>query len=196
MSSDRIQSLIERSARADERAFAELYDETSAYVFGILRKMLGSDDRAEDVAQEVYVQIWRSAGTYDPERSSPWTWIALLTRSRAVDRLRSDRSRDDASDDLERQPATAPLGNPGPGPAGSVEIAERSEAVRSSVASLPDEQAAALRMAFFGGLTHREIAETTSTPLGTIKSRIRTGLQKIRESLGGDPRGGSTEERR
>lgn len=188
MSSDRIPSLIDRCVQQDQRAFAELYDETAAYVFGILRKMLGSDERAEDVAQEVYVQIWRSAERFDPDRSSAWSWIALITRSRAIDRLRADRSRKETMEDLERQPSVAPQGNPEPGPARHTEISERAAAIRSSIESLPSDQAAALRMAFFGGLTHREIAETTSVPLGTIKSRIRTGLLKLRDRLAEDPR--------
>ena len=187
MSTDRIQSLIERSARGEQRAFAELYDDTAPYVFGILRKMLGSDERAEDVAQEVYVQIWRSADGFDPDRSSAWSWIALIARSRAIDRLRADRSRGEAIEGLERQPDVAPVANPGPGPQRRTEISERAATVRESIEGLPDEQAGALRMAFFGGLTHREIADTTGTPLGTVKSRIRSGLSKLHDRLSGDP---------
>lgn len=174
--------MLIRVADGDSGALAELYDATAVYVFGILRRMLWKAESAEEVAQEVYIQVWRTARGFDPQRGSAWSWLALLTRSRAIDRMRSDGSYRDAIEELARQSNAVP--------AGAVELphdsashSERAELVRAALGGLPGDQRRALEMAFFGGLTHREIAERTGTPLGTVKTRIRTALMKLRDRL-------------
>lgn len=173
-----------RVAEGETQALAELYDATSRYVFGILRRMLWSAESAEEVAQEVYLQVWKTAGSFDPQRGSAWSWLALLTRSRAIDRMRADGSYRDAVEDLQR---TATRTSMEEGTEGNhlqdIARSERAEVVHAALRDLPGDQRRALELAFFGGLSHREIAERTETPLGTVKTRIRTALLKLRERL-------------
>lgn len=176
-----IEGLLRGTAAGDRRSFAELYDETSRYVFGILLRMLADREQAEEVAQEVYLQAWRTAGSFDEQRGSGWTWLAMMTRSRALDRIRADRSYVRALDRLEIEPVPDP--NPGLEPDRDAILGDRRERARAALAGLPEEQAQALRLAFFAGLSHREIAERTGIPLGTVKTRIRTALTKLREAL-------------
>jgi RNA polymerase sigma-70 factor (ECF subfamily) len=178
-----IEGLLRGTAAGDRRSFAELYDETSPYVFGVLLRMLADREQAEEVAQEVYLQAWRTAGSFDERRGSGWTWLAMMARSRALDRIRADRSYGRALDRLEAEPATAVDENPGPDPDRETVLGNRGERARAALNALPEEQSQALRLAFFGGLTHREIAERTGIPLGTVKTRIRTALTKLRDAL-------------
>lgn len=153
-------------------------------MFGILRRMLWSAEAAEEVAQEVYVQVWKSAASFDPLRASPWSWLALLTRSRAIDRMRAEGSYRAVVDDLERSGSPeAEAAEQGASPLRDIARVEDTEVIHAAMRELPREQRHALELAFFGGLTHREIAERTDTPLGTVKTRIRTGLLKLRERL-------------
>lgn len=174
---------IERIGDGDRDAFASFYDETSSFVFGLLLKILDDRDEAEDVAQEVYTQIWRTASTYDPARSSAWTWVAMVARSRALDRVRSEGSYSEAMDELEGRPETDVLGAGFRTPEEVATLSERREIVREAIGDLPDPQTHALKLAFFRGLSHREIADRTGTPLGTVKSRIRSGMQKLERKL-------------
>lgn len=178
-----IGGLLERVAAGEPDSFAELYDETSPYVFGILVRMLASRETAEEVAQEVYLQVWRTAGSFDPARGSGWTWLAMMTRSRALDRIRADRSYGRALDRLEEAPGLAVDPHPALDPGRETTLRELGARVRTALEGLPSEQARALRLAFFGGLSHREIAERTGAPLGTVKTRIRTALSKLRDAL-------------
>lgn len=173
---NRIEQLVACVARREEGAFAELYDQTSPYVFGILIRMLASREAAEEVAQEVYLQAWRTAGSFDPARGSAWSWLAMMTRSRALDRIRSDRSYGRALDRFEQEPVTNLDPEPG-------DLPQRAARVRKALDELPQEQAMALRLAFFAELSHGEIAERTGIPLGTVKTRIRTALMKLRDAL-------------
>ncbi len=175
--------LFQRVAAGERQAFSELYDQTSPYVFGILVRMLASREVAEEVAQEVYVQVWRAAGSFDPERGSGWTWLAMMTRSRALDRIRADSSYGKALDRLVEEPVADVDPNPILEPDRETILGERRARVRTALKGLPSEQAEALRLAFFGGLSHREIAERTGIPLGTVKTRIRTALTKLRDAL-------------
>jgi RNA polymerase sigma-70 factor (ECF subfamily) len=174
--------LLRGTAAGDRRSFAELYDETSPYVFGILLRMLADRERAEEVAQEVYLQAWRTAGSFDERRGSGWTWLAMMARSRALDRIRANRSYGRALDRLGAEPAGVDP-NPGPDLDRETVLGNLRELARAALSALPEEQAQALRLAFFGGLSHREIAERTGIPLGTVKTRIRTALTKLREAL-------------
>lgn len=178
-----LEGLVRRMADGDREAFAAFYDHTSSLVFGLLMKILGDRQEAEDVAQEVYAQMWRTAESFDPDRGSARTWIAMTARSRAIDRVRSTGSYADALGELTSRPRGNPTGEPPPTPEESAVLRERRELVRNALAELPPEQREAIRVAFFRGWSHREIAERTEIPLGTVKSRIRSGLMKLEERL-------------
>lgn len=178
-----LETLIDRIGEGDREAFAALYDATSSYVYGLLLKVLDDREKAEEVAQRVYTQVWRTAASFDGDRSSPLTWIAMIARSRAIDRTRSDRSRADTMDELEGSPDRDALGATFPDPEEAASLAERRQLVRAAMEDLPPEQRDSLMLAFFRDLSHREIADRTDTPLGTVKSRIRSGLQKLEDRL-------------
>jgi RNA polymerase sigma-70 factor, ECF subfamily len=181
-------------AAGDERAFAALYDATSPMIFGLLVRLLGDRTRAEEVAQEVYMQAWRSADSFDPSRGSAWSWLAVLARSRAVDRGRSETSYSRALEGLEVRPLEQPLGTRAEPADARAELGERRERVLLALDTLPPEQRSLVANAFLDGRTHREIAEDTGLPLGTVKSRIRAALDKLepllRPSLGEPQAGG------
>ncbi|HKD17860.1 MAG TPA: sigma-70 family RNA polymerase sigma factor [Thermoanaerobaculia bacterium] len=174
-------ALMVRVEARDADALAELYDRHAARLLGLARRILGEGGEAEEVLQEVFLFAWRAAASFDPTRGSVLTWLLIATRSRAIDRVRSrsSSSRPEARrlDDLSLEPA-APV---------DVEAAsaERQwEAVcRSAVGELPGDQRKVLELAYFEGLTQQEIAERTATPLGTVKTRARLGLMKLRERL-------------
>jgi RNA polymerase sigma-70 factor (ECF subfamily) len=177
-----IESLLERVAAGDQRALADLYDRTSSYVYSLVRRIVGDPDTAADVSQEVYLQVWRTARSFEPARGSAWSWLALMARSRGIDRVRAERSYRGAVDAAEREPEilAAPLGDP----AAEAASGEEAGLVRRAMAELPPEQRSALELAFFGGLSHSEIAARTATPLGTVKTRIRTAMLKLEQALG------------
>ena len=183
MPSNEIQPLLLRVADGDAGALAELYDATAVFVFGILRRMLWNTESAEEVAQEVYIQVWRTARGYDPGRGSAWSWLALVTRGRAIDRMRADGSYRDAIADLVlHQPFPDPIEPVGPSRS-EVAHFERAETVREALRALPGDQRRALELAFFGGMTQREIAYRIDAPLPAVKGRIRTALMRLRERL-------------
>lgn len=173
--------LLGRVARGDSGAFATLFDRHSSVVLGLLVRMLGRRPEAEELLQEVFFQVWREAGRYRPDAASPKGWILMIARSRAVDRIRSRaaRERREASAAGER-PAPAAVEPVGPE---RLERRERRTRVAAALATLPAEQRRAIEHAFFGGLTHREVAERLGEPLGTVKSRILLGMRKLREAL-------------
>lgn len=175
-------TLLRRVAGGDREAFAHLYDRHSPQVFGLLVRMIRRRAEAEEMLQEVFLQVWRNAGSYRPEGSTPRGWILMLARSRAIDRLRSSGAR-------ERREAAAVEGEPPAAPAleptgpERLEERERRERVAGALAALPPEQRRAIECAFFEGLSHREAAERLAEPLGTVKSRILLGMRKLREVL-------------
>jgi RNA polymerase sigma-70 factor (ECF subfamily) len=177
---DDIEGLIARLGAGDKRAFASFYDRTAAFVFGLLLRILGDRAAAEEVAQEVYVQLWRTATTFDAGRSSALGWIATVARSRAIDRLRADASLKNAVHRLAEQPVRSQ----GPSPEEEASLRERRARVLEALATLPPEQRSALELAFFEGLSHSEIARKTDTPLGTVKTRIRAAIGKLEQALG------------
>ncbi len=180
----RMATLLRRVAGGDRDAFADLYDATSPAVYGVLVGMLRSSAVAEEVAQEVYVEVWRKAGSFDPKRGSAETWIALLARSRALDRIRSERSYAGAVDrSSTSMPAAELMGEDRDDPSEAASVAERRRLVRAALREMPEEQRTAILLSFFGGLSHSEIAEREEIPLGTVKSRIRAGLSKVEDRL-------------
>jgi RNA polymerase sigma-70 factor (ECF subfamily) len=179
--------MLLRVGHGDQAAFSALYDRLSGPLYSLALKMLGDASDAQDALQEVFVQIWSRARTYDPEKSSVFSWAVLLTRSRAIDRLRARDRRlrvvvGSTADEAKLTEATD---------ASTVDSAadtanKKDEAahVRSLLNNLPEDQRQAIELAFFEHRTHHEIAAQLGQPLGTVKARIRRGLLKLREQFG------------
>lgn len=172
--------LIEQIAKQDREAFSHLYDRFSTLVFTLAMRMLRVRDDAEDLLQEVFVQIWRQAANYSQERGSPEAWIVNIARSRAIDKLRSKRRMEEAFV-LTDDPARAES------PENVESQAAESEArltMSSALANLPEAQRRVLELAYFDGLSQSEIAHRLKEPLGTVKTRMRSGIQRLRDLLG------------
>jgi RNA polymerase sigma-70 factor (ECF subfamily) len=176
---ERLRSHMDRMALKDERGLSALYDETSAIVYGLTLRILRDPADAEEVTLDVYSQAWRNAPTFDRSRGKVTTWLLLMARSRAIDRLRSrQRQREDPLD-------IAPeIASQSGGPEESTFIRERRTIVAAALAKLPGEQRKLIELAFFYGLSHTELAEKLGQPLGTVKTRIRAGMLRLREELG------------
>jgi RNA polymerase sigma-70 factor, ECF subfamily len=171
--------LMERVQRGDERAFAALYDQLAAVVYGSIMRVLRDPAMSEEVAQEVFVELWRTAVRFEPGRASVSTWAVTIARRRAVDRVRREQSQrdrieragrrrlDDARDTADEAVATL-----------------ETERVKLAIAELPAEQRVVIELAFLDGETHNEIAERLDLPLGTVKGRVRGGLKKLGARLG------------
>jgi RNA polymerase sigma-70 factor (ECF subfamily) len=172
--------LIQRVAQQDREAFTQLYDRCSSLIFSLLMRMVKVRSDAEDLLQEVFVQVWRQAANYSPERGTPEAWIINIARSRAIDKIRSLR-RMEKSFVLTDDPARAESSD---NVESSAAQSETRVAMSSALASLPEPQRKVLELAYFDGLTQTEIAERLAEPLGTVKTRIRTGLQRLREIIG------------
>ena len=169
---------ISRIANGDEAALATLYDRWAQTVYSLVFQLLRDADAAEDVVEETFWQVWHRATSYDISRGTVRTWILTIGRSRALDRLRSrKRNREDISDDLSL------VRDPRSDPSQMAEGAERRQLVYSALSELPDEQRRALELAYFRGLSQSEIAEFLGEPLGTVKTRMRLGMQKLRDKL-------------
>lgn len=170
--------LLEASAEGDAQAFARLYERTSAKLYGICLRLLGNETEAQDVLQETYVRVWQKAERFDAEKAAPITWLAVLARNKAVDRLRQ-RS-------LPRQDLDAALEVADDAPS-ALDLVER-EQDRSRLAHCLDEleerSRAVIRSAFLDGATYPELAEREGVPLGTLKSWVRRGLLRLRGCLG------------
>lgn len=173
-------ALLRRIANGDQSAVADLYDATSNVVFSLALRVLGERASAEDVVIEVYSQVWSQAHAYDPQRGTPLSWLLTLTRSRAIDMLRS-RQRVQTTEPLDAA-SQAPDRTPGPEEHSSV--TERRRVVSQALASLHEDQRQVIELAYFADLSHAEIAAKLGQPLGTVKTRIRTGLLRLRELLG------------
>ena len=170
--------LLKAIAKSDEEALAQLYDRYRIILFGLLVRILISREEAEDVLQEVFLQVWKRAGDFDEHRGRPFTWLVTLARSRAIDRLRSLASR--------ARVAIAGARDESELISDAVSDAFRSEQrglVTDALAQLPEEQKRALILAYFDGLTQSEIAARLGAPLGTVKTRMRAGITKLRELL-------------
>lgn len=171
------EALLNRIAAADAGAFAALYDRYAARVLGVLLKLLRNRAEAEDVLQEAFLQIWARAGQYDKTRASPLVWLLLIARSRAMDHLRRNRRQANAVAEFEFEAEAAPTEDV----TSEIELHESAQRAREALARLPEEQRGAINLAFYGGLTHEQIAERQAVPLGTVKTRIRLGMRRLRE---------------
>ena len=172
--------LIRQVANQERDAFSQLYDRFSTLVFTLALRMLRARSDAEDLLQEVFVQVWRQAQNYSAERGSPEAWIVNIARSRAIDKIRSIR-RMEKSFVLTDDPARAESSD---NVESSVAESEARMAMNSALANLPETQRKVLELAYFGGLTQTEIATRLAEPLGTVKTRMRSAIQRLREMLG------------
>ena len=164
-------TLLHRLAAGDRRSLGEVYDRYAALVNGLVLRILRDRSDAEDVVQEVFVQVWKQAARFDPARGSLTAWICTIARTRALDRLRHRTSRREQTSDTALEASEAPR-------------TEEALAVRKALEALSAEQRRALELAYYEGLTQTEIAARLGEPLGTIKTRIRTGLMRLRDLLG------------
>lgn len=173
-------SLVLRVAERDQLAMTALYDASYRIVFGLLFRILNEPSIAEEVLLDVYMQVWRQADSYDEGRGSPMAWMLTIARSRAIDRLRSGRqesSRRDLFEALENRAASdVDL-------EAAAEVAEIQVKVRGALSNLPLEQREVIELAYFSGLSHSEIALQLNQPLGTVKTRTRLGMMKLRATL-------------
>lgn len=171
--------LIARLASGDQAAAGELYDRYGRQVYSLAYRMLQDTAAAEDIAQEVFVKVWRNAARFDPERGRAAAWILHMAYTSAVDLLRARRrAAPSRYEELPEQPDTTAVD-----PATEAEVAVMGAQVRSALMRLPAEQRQALEMAYFGAMTQQEIAGRLAIPLGTVKSRVRLGLEGLRQFL-------------
>jgi RNA polymerase sigma-70 factor (ECF subfamily) len=171
--------VVARLAAGDATAMSELYDRHARAVYSLASRILSDRHEAEDVVQDVFAQAWRQATRYDPERGTVATWLLVMARARAIDRLRSRRGQAVRS---EREGVvTAPA--PGPGPEADAITAEQVDRLRAALRELTDAQRTAIELAYYEGLSQTEVAARLQEPLGTIKTRIRSGLLKLRAAL-------------
>lgn len=171
--------LLNAIKRRDEQALADLYDRYRVILFGLTMRILNSREEAEDVLQEVLLQVWRRAEDFDEQRGRPFTWLVTMTRSRAIDRLRVLGARQRLSESAARE-ATEETSDA----ALDAFKSEQREIVKGALAELTEDQRSTLLLAYFEGLTQSEIAAKLGTPLGTVKTRMRSGMIKLREILG------------
>ncbi len=169
-----LEQLIARCVLGDRAAFKTLYEKTSARVFGLALRMLRSREQAQDLLQDVYVRVWSRAGEYHAQRGRVLAWIMAIARYRALDMLRAESRR--TTGELVEQADPAAGADPD-----SDGISSR--ALEECLQRLADSQRRSILVVFYGGLTHDELAARQSTPVGTVKSRIRRGLQRLRECL-------------
>jgi RNA polymerase sigma-70 factor (ECF subfamily) len=172
--------LLKAIAARDEAALAQLYDRYRAILFGLLMRILNNREEAEDVLQEVFLQVWRKAADFDENRGRPFTWLVTLARSRGIDRLRTLASRERVAEAGARE-VSEEISDA----ATDALKSEQRGLVSDALAKLPDEQKRPIMLAYFDGLTHSEIATRLGAPLGTVKTRMRTGMIRLRELLAG-----------
>lgn len=174
------EKLLAAAAAGDEQAFAHLYDQTSARVYGLVLRVLRDDAQAAEVTQDVYVQIWRESARFEPGRGSAMSWMLTIAHRRAVDRARASeatRQRDDRYATRETDRSYDQVSE-------QAQSNIEATSVREALSALTDIQRDAVRLAYFEGYTYREVAALLNIPLGTAKTRIRDGLARLRDAMG------------
>jgi RNA polymerase sigma-70 factor (ECF subfamily) len=176
-----LEQLLARSALGDRAAFRELYEASAAKLFGVALRILRREDWAEEVLQECYVSVWRHAPEYQASRAAPMTWLTSIVRNRCLDWLRRPNLQP-LDDEL-----LAALESENPGPLAELERGRDSAALARCLRGLDARQRQAIALAFFDGLSHAELAQHLREPLGTVKTWVRRGLQRLRTCLEGQP---------
>ena len=178
--------LLARITKRERAAFEQLYTRYSNILYATAMKFLKEDADAQDVVQDVFIQIWDKARLYDPAKGKPLTWALTLTRNRSIDRIRAIQRRSRLRDDFEKETVADESAGIREALSG-VDASERTQILRDAVGRLSPEQRKVIDLAFFGGLTQSEIADRLGEPLGTVKARARRGLMKLKELLGEKP---------
>ncbi|MDX1621332.1 MAG: ECF RNA polymerase sigma factor SigK [Nitriliruptorales bacterium] len=174
------EELLREIAKGSREAFEALYDRYDGQVYGVVRKVLRDPARSEETTQEIFTEIWRTATNFDPDRGSGSTWIFTMAHRRAIDRVRSVQASRDRDERVGHRDRVRPFDQV------SEEVETRIEhrQVREGLEQLTDLQREAVELAYYGGHTYREVAELLGAPLGTVKTRIRDGLIRLRDALG------------
>lgn len=175
-------ALLARVIKGDQQAFSQLYEQSSLLLYSMAVRILRDHEQAAELLQEVYLEVWRKVARYDVGRGTPIAWLITLTRSRAIDRLRARASKPHVSESLEG-PSAPHVADRTPGPFEAQADQELRKLVGEALNSLPEAQQQAIELAYYEGLTHMEIAARLNQPLGTVKTRIKLGMSKLREAL-------------
>lgn len=176
--------LVRQLNEGSDAAFATFYDRFAPGLFSLVYAILHDQKESEDVLQEAFVQMWKRIGTYDPRRSSLFTWAVMISRHKAIDRLRSRQRQSRLTEAMESDAPDVPAPASTERADSALERADERERVRAALAQLGEGQREAIEMAFFAGLTQTQVAEKLGAPLGTVKARIRRGLLALRDVLG------------
>lgn len=175
--------LMQAMAAGDKQALGRLYDQLSRPLYALALRVTNDSAEAQDIVQDVFLQLWHKAADYSPGRGSVFAWAATLTRNRAIDRIRMRQRRAEIVNESAADIHGGETGASETTSADQLWLAEKAGAVRSALAALAPEQRTALELAYFGGLTQQEIAARLNEPLGTVKARIRRGLLRLRDTL-------------
>lgn len=176
------EKLVSLIAQAHEQALAHLYDRYHRLIFSLALAIVNDRESAEEITLDVFMRVWQKAGTYRVEQAKVSTWLTHIARHHAIDVLRRRAARLDQSA-VHGEDAIRNMESPQPGPQESAELSLRRQRIHAALARLPAEQKQALLLAYFGGYTQSQIAELMAQPLGTIKTRLRLAMQKLREFL-------------
>lgn len=172
--------MLARCAGGDQTAFAELYDQTAPRVFGLVKRLLRDHAQSEEVTQEIFLEVWQTAARYEPGRGSAVSWMLTMAHRRAVDRVRASQS----SRDRDTRVGIRDFAPGFDSVAESVEIRLESERVEKAMERLTELQRQAVSLAYFRGLSHSEVATLLEVPIGTVKTRLRDGMIRLRDELG------------
>ncbi|WP_378146242.1 sigma-70 family RNA polymerase sigma factor [Cnuibacter sp. UC19_7] len=175
-----LEDLMAAVAQGDQQAFSALYDRTASRVLGLVQRLLIDHAQSEEVTQEVFLEVWRTAPRFDATRGSTMSWLLTMGHRRAVDRIRSSQS----SHDRDERIGIRDLDSAYDVVAETAEIRIENERVKRALAQLTELQRQAIEMAYYGGLTHTEISATLSVPVGTVKTRLRDGMIRLRDAMG------------
>jgi RNA polymerase sigma-70 factor (ECF subfamily) len=174
------ETLLARIAGGDQEAFGALYDDISPRVFGLIRRLLVDYSQSEEVTQEVFLEIWQSASHYEPSKGGASTWILTMAHRRAVDRIRASQSSRDRDVRIGIRDYVAEYDNVSE----TVEVSIENERVKEAMSQLTELQRQAVTLAYYGGYSHSEVATLLSVPIGTVKTRLRDGMIRLRDELG------------
>jgi RNA polymerase sigma-70 factor (ECF subfamily) len=175
-----LEALLRQVARGDESAFEHVYDHVSGAVFGLIRRVLRDPAQAEEVTQEVFVEVWRTATRFDAQKGSGRTWILMMAHRRAVDRVRSAQASNDREDTVAAREQVRVFDEV----AEEVELRLEQQQVHRCLGTLTELQRESVTLAFYGGYTYPEVAKLLGAPLGTVKTRMRDGLIRLRDCVG------------